>query len=449
MADGNYGRFERKSADGGDAPDMPAELKKMQTDITSALDQLGKSVDAKNAETVRNLTAHIQKYDDEASKWQAEKKAHADKIAAAEKKAEEAERRVKDLETKVATGGIGHNGGPELDDGRPNPLAAERQSPEFKAFFEFLKAQNPDLVKSETKALLRTDQDTAGGYLVPPITDGIIRKKVVELSPVRAFATARTLTGKTMNVPKRTALLDSSYEGEGEADTLDASKYGEESVTAWRHQVTVPITVDQLVMSPFNMEQEVSSDVGQSFAKKEGKLFLTGTGKKMPEGILVNPDVLAGKLTSAASNCVTFDDIATLTGKIKAGYDPMFFFNRMTFSILIQLKDSYGRPLWQPVAGDSPATIWDYPYTKTFIDMDSMVAPTYSSGALATNATSGTIPLMFADLRQGYEVYDLMGMSVIRDDVTRKRNAIIEYTFRRYNTARVLMPEAIKVLKVQ
>jgi HK97 family phage major capsid protein len=434
--------------DGEASPDMPAELKKMHADINSALDQLGKAVDAKNSDTVRRLTDHITKYSDEAEKWTNEKKAFAEKAAAAEKKAEEAERRVKDLEQKVAIGGIGHNGGPNLDDGSPNPNAPERLAPEYKAFFDFVRAKNVDMVAPETKALLRTDQDVAGGYLVPPVTDSVIRKKVVEMSPVRAFATSRTMTTKTMNIPKRTALLDSSYEGEGESDTQDASKYGDESVTAWRHQVTVPITLDQLLMSPFNMEGEISSDVGQSFAKKEGKLFLTGSGKKMPEGITVNPDVLAGKVVSGATGIITFDDIATLIGKMKSGYNPMLYFNRLTFSILIQLKDSYGRPLWQPVAGDQPATIWDNPYSKSFIDMDSMIPPTYTSGALTANATSGTIPIMFADLRQGYEIFDLMGMSVVRDDVTRKRNAIIEYTFRRYNTARVLMPEAIKLLKV-
>jgi len=445
---GYMDRIERKDA--GGAPDMPAELKKMQSDISSALDQLMKSVDTKNAETTANITKHIEKYDDLAAKWASEKKAHEDAIKAAEKKAEEADKRVKDLETTIVTKGIGHNGGPALDDnGRPNPNAAERQEPEYKAFFDFIRAHSMDVLKPEVKALLRTDQDTAGGYLVPPVTDALIRKKVVEVSPVRQYCASRQMTSKTMNVPQRLALLDSSYEGEAEQDTQDASKYGETSVTVFRHQVTVPITRDQLLMSPFPMETEISSDVGQSFAKKEGKLFLTGTGNKMPEGIAVNAGVLAGKTTSAASGIITFDDVATLIGTMKTGYNPMLFFNRLTFSILIQLKDGYGRPIWQPVAGDRPATIWDEPYTKTFIDMDSMVRPTYSGGTLTANATSGTYPIMYADLAQGYEVFDLPGMFVIRDELTRKRNAIIEYTFGRYNTGKVLMPEAIKLLKVQ
>lgn len=445
------GLYERKDAiEGTKSPDMPAELKKMQTDIESALDQLMKSVDAKNADTVRNITKHIEKYDDLASQWTRDKKAFEDAAKAAEKKAEEAERRIKDIEVKVATGGIGHNGGPAfLDNGSPNPDCADRQSPEFKAFFDFMKTHNAADVKPEVKALMRTDQDTAGGYLVPPVTDSLIRKKVLEISPIRRYATSRPMSSKTMTIPLRLALLDSAYEGEAEQDNQDASKYGTKTVTAFRHQTTVPVTRDQILMSPFDIEREIASDVGQSFAKKEAQLFLTGTGNKMPEGILTNTQVLTGKTTSAASTIINFDDIARLIGTLKHGYNGTLFFNRLTFSVLLQLKDGYGRPLWQPVAGDRPATIWDEPYDKSFIDMDSMITPTYSSGTLTANATSGTVPIMYADLSQGFEIFDLLGMTVIRDDVTRKRNAIIEYTFLRYNTAGVLMPEAIKLLKVQ
>lgn len=430
-------------------PDWKADFEKMQVDVKSALSDLMNAVEKKNEVTVKNLTEHLTKYTSLAEKWEAEQKAAEKSRKELEEKAEGAEKRVKDLELKIATGGFGHNGGPAFfDDGKPNPDCPERSSPEYKAFFDGLFARNVDKVAPETKALLRTDQDVAGGYLIPPIMDGFIRKKVVELSPTRAFATVRTMTSKSMTVPKRLALLDSSYEGEAEEDSQDASKYGEDTVTAFRHSVTVPITLDQLIMSPFNMEQEISSDVGQSFAKKEGKLHLVGTGRKMPEGILVNPEVLAGKRMTVSANIVNFDDIANLIGGMKVGYNPCLFFNRLTFAQLIQLKDTMGRPIWTPVAGDKPATIWDQPYTSTFIDMDSMVTATYSSGTLTANATAGSIPIMYADLAQGYEIFDLMGMTVIRDDVTGKRKAIIEYTFRRYNTAKVLMAEAIKVLKV-
>ena len=93
-------------------------------------------------------------------------------------------------------------------------------------------------------------------------------------------------------------------------------------------------------------------------------------------------------------------------------------------------------PIWQPVAGSTPATIWGFPYNSDFIDLDD------------AQSGSNAKPIVFGDLRRGYEIFDLIGISVIRDDLTRKKEAITEWTFRRYNTGRVIMPEAIKILKI-
>lgn len=444
-----------KSTDMLEKPDMSVELKKMQTDISSALDQLMKSVDAKNDATVRNLTDHITKYNDHADKHARDKKMFEDMLKAAEAKAEAADKRVKDLETQIATKGIGHNGGPPMDDrGFPNPYCAERQEPEYKSFFGMMSARpntsqladnvsvlNRQAIEQKDAGMFRTDDLARGGYLVPPVTDSVIRKKVVELSPVRAYARVRPLMTKTMSIVTEKAVLDSFFEGEAEAAPESENLYGEETVTAWRQGVKVKLTYDQLIMSPFNMEAEISSSVGRSFAKKEGYMFLKGTGNKTPAGIL--GDQRVQKVVSKTTGKITYDDIAELIGSMKAGYNPMLFFGRGTFAQLIQLKDGYERPLWAPVAGDKPATIWDHPYTSTFIDMDQMQA---GSG---TNGVSNSMPIMYADLAMGYEIFDLQGMSVIRDDVTQADKSIIIYNFRRWLTAKVTMPEAIKILKVK
>lgn len=63
--------------------------------------------------------------------------------------------------------------------------------------------------------------------------------------------------------------------------------------------------------------------------------------------------------------------------------------------------------------------------------------------------TSNTKPIIFGDLMRGYEIFDLAGMVVIRDDYTQKKKAIVEWTFHRYLTGQVILPEAIKILKIK
>ena len=95
-------------------------------------------------------------------------------------------------------------------------------------------------------------------------------------------------------------------------------------------------------------------------------------------------------------------------------------------------------PIWQPVAGNQPAMIWGYPYDATMIDLDDVTTG------------SGAKPLVCADLFRGYEIFDLAAsLSVTRDDLTRKKEAITEWTFNRYNTGRVVLPEAIAVMSLK
>jgi HK97 family phage major capsid protein len=126
-----------------------------------------------------------------------------------------------------------------------------------------------------------------------------------------------------------------------------------------------------------------------------------------------------------------------MAGKLKRGMNPWWLMNRKTVAFLQGLQSSIGVPIWQPVAGNQPATIWGFPYDGAVIDLDDV----------ATGA--GAKPVVFADLARGYEIYDMAGINVVRDDITQAKEAIITWTFRRYLTGRVILPEAIAVMTIK
>jgi HK97 family phage major capsid protein len=134
---------------------------------------------------------------------------------------------------------------------------------------------------------------------------------------------------------------------------------------------------------------------------------------------------------------ITFNDIAKLIALLKTGYEGVLAFNRKTLGTLRQLSDSYGRPRWTPVTDGKPAAIWGEPYTDRMIDLD------------AAADGSGAKPIVYADWMRAMEVFDMVGMMVVRDDLTLATSAKVRFIFRRWNTSRVLMPEAAKVLVVQ
>lgn len=435
------------------APIDSAELKKLAEEAKGALALLQQDyskIGGLAEDTKKNLEDHLHKFQDIVSEVQTVKAAaeksikdHEDQVTELKKELEntrkgtiEHEVRVKHLELMLASGPTGIKSTDEKK--------LRENDVNWKNFIQYYKKGElgdnardlyqfaPHLAEFKT---LRTDADVNGGYLLPEIMDNEIRKNIVEQSPVRLYARGRVAPGKSMSIPRRGNLLLAYYEGEAEQGEQSESQYISETVTLFRQTITVPATLDLMLVSPFDIEREIANDVAESMAAGEGRNFLKGSGHKGPQGIL--SDTRIEVIESADSGTFDFDDLSNMVGKLKRGQNPMFFMNRRTLSYIWSIKSSIGVPIWQPVAGDTPATIWGYRYDSNMIDLDD------------AQTGSAAKPLLFGDMRRCYEVFDLMGMSVIRDDLTQKRKAVTEWTFNRYNTGQVIIPEAMKVLKIK
>jgi HK97 family phage major capsid protein len=321
---------------------------------------------------------------------------------------------------------------------QPESKDSYKQGPEFKALLSYVKGGKIE-VSQEEKALLATDNNGQGGYLVggPIILE--LQKQVEELSPVRQLARVRSIGGqKSINIPVRTSIPQGEYEGERETAQKKTSTYRSETMTAYRHHVITPVTRDLLNFADFNMFSEMQQDASEGFAVSEGRLFLTGTGDKQPEGILVNPDIQT--ITSAASLTIDVTETIQLLGNLKVGYNPFYFFNRATLVKLRTERDlsggaGTGQFLWPDNAEGTPTTLNGIPY-RIFQDMpDCTVANAKAVG--------------LGDLARGYTIFDSTVVEVLRDDVTEASEAIINMHWYRYNTGQVTIPEAIKLIKVK
>tara|TARA_R110000850_G_scaffold13484_5_gene43597 strand:- start:3041 stop:4234 length:1194 start_codon:yes stop_codon:yes gene_type:complete len=285
------------------------------------------------------------------------------------------------------------------------------------------------------KALLRTDSDTSGGYLTSTELDNAIIKLITEISPIRQVARVRTISKKTLEMPKRTGILEASYEGETEAASDSVSAYGSETITTNALTVNVPLTIDMLLAGDFDIESEVAQDVAEAFAQKEGNKFLLGSGVHQPEGIIANAAIIAGASETEGSGVIAGDDLIELTGELKAGYNPMFGFNRQTLAKLRTLKGGDGQYLWQVgLGGGAPNQLAG----ESYMVMQDM--PSIATGALS---------VIYGDFMRGYTIVDRTGLSVVRDEVTRKKERIIELCFHKFNTGQVVLEEAFKALKIK
>ncbi len=322
----------------------------------------------------------------------------------------------------------------ELELARSTPAQEKRLQdlPEFKAMQHYIQKGEAHLTQEE-KVLLRTDSDTEGGYLAPVELDNAITKKITEVSNIRSVARVRTINSESINIVVRTSIPTATFEAETETGADSTSLYARENVKPFRQTFTSPITRDMLMDAAFDMDSEIITDAGEAFAVGEGTGFVVGTSVKEPEGFLVNADVVANVRTSSTSGVVEASDVILLTGDLKVGYDPVYVMNRLTLADLRTKEATTGAFLWQPgLNGPVANTINGFPY---------ILAPDMPD--IASNSLS----IAFGDFRRGYTIIDRTGLSVIRDEFTLKKQAIIEITMHRWLTGQVTLPEAIKVLK--
>ena len=345
-----------------------------------------------------------------------------------DKRQAELKAQITDLEAEIARG-INYKNS-ETPDGY-------KQLDEYKALNTFCK-EGDRALSPELKVLLRTDTAVDGGVLVPSELDNMIIKKIIEIDPIRAISRVRTISGKSMEMAIRNTIPTATYEGEAETGADSASTYQSETVTPYRQTHTTPITKDMLMDAAFDMESEIASDAGEAFAFGEGNGFVAGTGFKQPAGFTVNATVVAAARVGNASGTagkIYEDDIIALTGDLKVGYNPVYVMNRRSLAAIRVLKSTTGSFLWQPgLNGPVANTLNGFPYVLA----NSM--PDEASQALA---------VAFGDFRRGYTIVDRTGMSVIRDELTLKKFAIVEFTMNRWNTGLVVLPEAIKLLKLK
>lgn len=343
-------------------------------------------------------------------------------LAEERKSREDIDNRMKELELSVieqSTGG----------------KKSYKDSEDYKALQMFAKS-GMEAISIEQKATLRTDNNTQGGYLVMPEMDNMILKNITEISPMRSVARVRSVGSKTLEIPTRTGIPTASYEGEAAEGPESNSTYGNETLTAYRLSVTVPFTMDMLMDSEFDLESEINGDVAEAFAQAEGRNFVLGDGAKKPEGFISAAAGLQGDAReSSTSGQIDADDLILLSGDLKVGYNPMYAFNRRSLAQFRTFKGTNGQYLWQAgLGGGAPNTIAGDPYVL----MEDM-----------PDIASGTFSVAYADFMRGYTIIDRTGMSIVRDELTRKKNAIVEMTFHRWNHGQVVLKEAFKLLQTK
>lgn len=287
-----------------------------------------------------------------------------------------------------------------------------------------------DLRQLEAKAMATTS-DPDGGYLVPDQIEAEVGKRLAAISPIRAIADVREVSGSVLKKPFAISGPAVGWVGEtASRPQTDASTLSELAFPTMELYAMPAATPSLLDDGAINIEEWIAAEVEAAFAQQEGAAFINGDGVNKPKGFMAETSVdeaswswgNLGHIKTGAAGAFASSDpgdvLIELIYSLKAGYrqNAQFVMNRRTQATIRKLKDSDGNYLWQPPAGvGAKASLLNFAITEAE-DMPDIAA---SSNAVA-----------FGDFKRSYLIVDRLGLRILRDPFSAKPYVLF-YTTKR------------------
>jgi HK97 family phage major capsid protein len=281
--------------------------------------------------------------------------------------------------------------------------------------------------------------------VVPDETERSINRAVRDISPIRAIAGIRQVSGSVYKKPFAVTGAETGWVGETaarpETDTPTLAELAFPTMELYAMPAATQALLDDAAV---DIDQWVAEEVRIAFAEQEGAAFVAGNGTSQPRGFLDYPKVANGSWSWGNIGTIATgvsggfpatdpaDRLIDLVYAVRAGYrgNAHFVFNRATQSVIRKMKDGDGTYLWQPSAKPGAAsTLISFPVAESE-DMPDIAA--------------GSHAVAFGDFRRGYLIVDRVGIRVLRDPYSAKPYVLF-YTTKRVGGG-VQDFEAIKLL---
>ena len=358
-----------------------------------------------------------------------------DKVDRLNRALDETKRVVDDLALKSARP---HLGGPA-----PRSGAQLQHKAAFDAYVR--KGEASQLSDLEAKAL-SIGSDPDGGFLVPEELERTVNRGVRNVSPIRAIAGIRRVSGSVYKKPFAITGAGAGWIAETatrpETTTPTLAELSFPTMELYAMPAATSALLDD---SAVDIDEWIADEVRDTFAQQEGTAFVTGNGVAKPKGFLDytkvdnaswswgNIGFIKTGVNGAFPATDPGDKLIDLVYAVKSGYrgNGTFVFNRSIQAIVRKMKDTDGTYLWQPAskAGEA-STLMGFAIAESE-DMPNIATDSYS--------------VAFGDFRRGYLIVDRAGIRILRDPYSSKPYVLF-YTTKRVGGG-VQDFDAIKLLR--
>lgn len=267
--------------------------------------------------------------------------------------------------------------------------------------------RNGTNVSSEQAIAIRnamsTTTTTEGGYTVPSEVASMVIDKLKAYGGMREVSTILpTASGVAMNWPTSDGTADvGAIVGQNTPVNGADITFGTIGLNPFYYtsnKIALPLELIQ--DSAIDIIAYVIDRLATRIARIQNTHFTTGAGTTLPDGVI--PKSGTGKTgTTGQTLTVIYDDLVDLKHSVNRAYrrNAVFMMNDLSVAVVSKLKDTTGRPIWQPsVDLDKPDTLLGFP-----------VAINDDVAVMAANAKS----IAFGDFSK-YTIRDVQGTTLIR-----------------------------------
>lgn len=255
---------------------------------------------------------------------------------------------------------------------------------------------------------MSTTTPAEGGYTVPSEIAAMVVDSLKAFGGMREVAQVITTAGgNALNWPTSDGTSEvGEIVAENAAATGADITFGTVAVNPYKYSSKkIALPVELIQDSAIDVVQFVVNRLATRLGRITNAHYTTGTGSSQPFGVMAR--AATGKTgTTGQTLTVTYDDLIDLIHSVNSAYrsrGARFMMRDTTVAAIRKLKDTSGRPIWNPgdnesISGGTPSTICGYAYT-----VNDDVA------AMAANAKS----IAFGDFSQ-FVIRDVAGSTSLR-----------------------------------
>ncbi len=290
----------------------------------------------------------------------------------------------------------------------------------------------------EMRTSLSNIQDSDGGFLLKETVENEVLmnafnpgeiESVVPVLPTGGNRAVIPSMGKPKVAwgPKNVTLTDQE---------LAAGNVGID-IHSLRALVVIP--ADTLADSAADIVGELNSAFGRALEEARDNAYANGTGVNMPQGFMVNTDVLANVTNTDQDGVLDIDTMIKAIYKLNKTYrnNAVVSCNSQTEGVMATFKDGDNQPLWRFNGVDgAPNTFMGLP----IINPESMDDIPIATGT--------AYPVCIADLAAGYRIRERGSISITRLDEAFATSDQIGFIVKQRIGGQTALPEAFQVVRV-